>query len=126
MFFSHFSSSERPFCANNPQALRLLIAGCLRQVALVEFRSAGISGRVAMDGAMIGGSVVTTANPGGSGIGPGGELEAINTFPRVQRESIPLSELPSERRSSPTEPSPGMPKLLEKPEGKTPPSPRSS
>jgi hypothetical protein len=85
MFFSHFSSSERPFCANNPQALRLLIAGCLRQVALVEFRSAGISGRVAMDGAMIGGPVVTTANPGGSGIRPWGELEAINTFPRGKR-----------------------------------------
>ena len=88
MFFSHFSSSERPFCANNPQVLRLLIAGCLRQVALVEFRSAGISGRVAMDGAMIGGPVVTTANPGGSGIRPGRALEAINTFPRAQRESV--------------------------------------
>ena len=35
-----------------------------------------------MDGAMIGGPVVTTANPGGSGIRPWGELEAINTFPR--------------------------------------------
>jgi len=70
MFFSHSSSDKQPFCANNHQALRLLIAGCLRQVALVEFRSAGISGRVAVDGAMISGSVVTTANPGGSGIRP--------------------------------------------------------
>ena len=75
---------------------------------------------------MIGGPVVTTANPGGSGTGPGRKLEAINTFPRVQRESRSLPELPCERRSSPTELSPGMPKLLEKPEGKTPPSLRSS
>jgi len=36
---------------------------------------------------MIGGPVVTTANPGGSGIRPGRKLEAINTFPRVQVES---------------------------------------
>jgi len=77
-----------------------------------------------MDGAMIGGPVVTTANPGGSGTGPGWKLEAINTFPRVQRASVSLPELPCERRSSPTELSPGMPKLLEKPEVKTPPSPR--
>lgn len=60
---------------------------------------------------MIGGPVVTTAHPGGSGIGPWGELEAINTFPRVQRASISLPELPCERRSSPTELSPGIPKL---------------
>jgi hypothetical protein len=126
MFFSHFSSDKQPFCANNHQALRLLIAGCLRQVALVEFRSAGISGRVAVDGAMISGSVVTTANPGGSGIRPERKVEAINTFPRVQRASVSLPELPSERRASPTELSPGMPKLSEKPERKTPPSPRSS
>ena len=79
-----------------------------------------------MDGAMIGGPVVTTANPGCSGIGPERKLEAINTFPRVQRESVSLPELPCERRSSPTELSPGMPKLLEKPEGKNPPSLRSS
>jgi hypothetical protein len=38
-----------------------------------------------MDGAMIGGPVVTTANPGGSGTGPGWKLEAINTFPRGKR-----------------------------------------
>ena len=126
MFFSHFASDKQPFCANNHQALRLLIAGCLRQVALVEFRSAGISGRVAVDGAMISGSVVTTANPGGSGIRPERKVEAINTFPRVQRASVSLPELPSERRASPTDLSPGMPKLSEKPEGKTPPSPRSS
>ena len=126
MFFSHFSSDKQPFCANNHQALRLLIAGCLRQVALVEFRSAGISGRVAVDGAMISGSVVTTANPGGSGIRSERKLEAINTFPRVQRASVSLPELPSERRASPTDLSPGMPKLSEKLEGKTPPSPRSS
>jgi hypothetical protein len=43
-----------------------------------------------MDGAMIGGPVVTTANPGGSGTGPGWKLEAINTFPRVQRASVSL------------------------------------
>ena len=126
MFFSHFASDKQPFCANNHQALRLLIAGCLRQVALVEFRSAGISGRVAVDGAMISGSVVTTANPGGSGIRAERKVEAINTFPRVQRASVSLPELPSERRASPTDLSPGMPKLSEKPEGKTPPSPRSS
>lgn len=79
-----------------------------------------------MDGAMIGGPVVTTANPGGSGIPPERKLEAINTFSRVQRASVSLPELPCERRSSPAEPGPGMPKLLEKPEGKTPPSLRSS
>lgn len=77
-----------------------------------------------MDGAMIGGPVVTTANPGCSGIRPGRKLEAINTFPRVQRASVSLPELPCERRSGPGEPNPGTPKLSEKPEGKPLPSAR--
>jgi hypothetical protein len=76
--------------------------------------------------AMIGGRSVTFGNTGGSGIGPERALEAINTFPRAQRESRFLPELPCERRSGPAEPSPGTPKLSERPEGKSPSSPGRS
>ena len=78
------------------------------------------------DGAMIGGPVVTTVNPGGSGTRPERALEAINTFPRAQRESRSLSELPCERRSGPAEPSPGMPKRPEPPPEQELPVPRHS
>jgi len=43
-------------------------------------------------------------NTGGSGIGPERSLEAITPTPRAQRESIPLFELPCERRPGPAEP----------------------
>ena len=43
---------------------------------------------------------------GSSGIGPERALEAITQAPRAQRESVPLSELPCERRPGPAEPDP--------------------
>ena len=61
-------------------------------------------------------ALLSTEDAGGSGTRPKRALEAINTFPRAQRESRSLPELPCERRSGPAEPSPGTPKLSERPE----------
>ena len=60
-------------------------------------------------------ALLSTEDADGSGTRPERALEAINTFPRAQRESRSLPELPCERRSGPAEPSPGMPKRPEPP-----------
>jgi hypothetical protein len=61
----------------------------------------GLEGK---DGAMTGRGFAAPGNTGGSGIGPERALEAITPSPRAQRESIPLFELPCERRPGPAEP----------------------
>lgn len=73
---------------------------------------------------MIGSWFATSANTGGSGASPERALEAINNFPRAQRENLSFPELPCERRSGPAEPNPGTPKLSGRPEGKNPSSAR--
>ena len=61
----------------------------------------GLEGK---DGAMTGRGFAAPGNTGGSGIGPERALEAITPTLRAQRESIPLPELPCERRPGPAEP----------------------
>ena len=61
----------------------------------------GLGGK---DGAMTGRGFDASGNTGGSGIGAERALEAIIPSPRAQRESIPLFELPCERRPGPAEP----------------------
>ena len=58
----------------------------------------GLEGK---DGAMTGRGFDAPGNIGGSGIGAERALEAIIPSPRAQRESIPLFELPCERRPHP-------------------------